>query len=147
MARRTIELTLEDRGKQLQFVVKEMPATKLEAWIIRALLLIAGAGIEVPGGSDLRRAGEFLANKGVGALGTLNYEKASPLLDDLLGCCYRKLDRVEERCTPDSVDGYIEDVTTLFKLRMEAAKLNLGFLKAEVEKLSDFRKEQDIKTH
>ena len=146
MARRTIELTLEDRGNTLHFTIKEMPATKLEAWIIRALLLIAGAGIEVPDGADLRKAGAFLADKGVGALGTLDYEKARPLLDELLGCCYRKLDRVEERCTPDSVDGYIEDVTTLFKLRMEAAKLNLGFLKAEVEKLSDSRKEPDTKT-
>ena len=146
MARRTIEITIEDRGNPLHFIIEEMPATKLEAWIIRALLLIAGAGIEVPDGADLRKAGAFLADKGIGALGSLDFEKARPLLDELLGCCFRKIDKVKERCTPDTVDGYIEDVTTLFKLRMEAAKLNLGFLKAEVEKLSDSREQPNIET-
>lgn len=136
MARRTVELTIEDRGNPLHFIIREMPATKLEAWIIRALLLIVGADIEVPNGSDLKSAGAFLAERGVTSLGSVDYDKAAPLLDELLGCCSRRLDKVEERCTPDTVDGYIEDVSTLFKLRMEAAKLNLGFLAAEVERLS-----------
>ena len=52
MARRTIEITIEDRGNPLHFIIEEMPATKLESWIIRALLLVAGAGMEVPDGSD-----------------------------------------------------------------------------------------------
>lgn len=146
MARRTIEITIEDRGNPLHFIIEEMPATKLESWIIRALLLVAGAGMEVPDGSDLRKAGAFLADKGIGALGSLDFEKARPLLDELLGCCFRKIDKVKERCTPDTVDGYIEDVQTLLKLRMEAIKLNLGFLKAEVEKLSGSREQPNIET-
>lgn len=146
MARRTIEITIEDRGNPLHFVIEEMPATKLESWIIRALLLVAGAGMEVPDGSDLRKAGAFLADKGIGALGSLDFEKARPLLDELLGCCFRKIDKVKERCTPDTVDGYIEDVQTLLKLRVEAIKLNLGFLKAEVEGLSGSREQPNIET-
>ena len=146
MARRTVEITIEDRGNPLHFVIEEMPATKLEAWIIRALLLVAGAGVDVPSGADLKKAGEFLATRGVTALSSVDYEKARPLLDELLGCCFRKLDKVKERCTPDTVDGYVEDVQTLFKLRMEAIKLNLGFLQAEVEKSSGSRDKPNTKT-
>lgn len=140
MARKTVEITLEDRGNPLTFIIKEMPATKLESWIIRALLLIGGSGYgDIPEGADLKKAGEYLAEKGIGVLGALDYEKAKPLLDELLGCCSRRIDKHEERCTPENVDGYIEDAMTLFKLKVEAAKLNLGFLRAEVEKLSGFR--------
>ena len=62
MARKTIEIQLEDRGKTLDFVIKEMPATQLERWIIRAILLIAGAGLGgLPGGADLQKAGAYLS--------------------------------------------------------------------------------------
>lgn len=146
MARRTIEITIEDRGNPLHFVIEEMPATKLESWIIRALLLVAGAGIQVPDGADLRKAGAFLAERGVSALGTLDYDKAKPLLDELLGCCYRRLDNARQRCTPETLDGFVEDVQTIFRLRVEAIKLNLGFLQAEAEKLSSFRVSGSTKT-
>ncbi|MDR2946825.1 MAG: hypothetical protein LBV79_08775 [Candidatus Adiutrix sp.] len=140
MARKQIEITLENRGNPLTFVIKEMPATQLESWIIRALLLAAGAGaVNVPEGADLQRAGAYLAQKGIGLLGSLDYDKAAPLLDEMLGCCYHKVDNHLNRCDPDNVTGYIEDVSTLFKLRMEAMKLNLGFFWAEDGPLSGFR--------
>lgn len=143
MARKTVDVTIEDRGNPLNFTIEEMSATKLESWIIRALLLIAGTGADVPGGADLKKAGEFLSDKGLAALGNVDYEKAKPLLDEMLGCCYRKIDKMKERCTPESVDGYIADVSTLFKLRVEAIKLNLGFLQAETVKISGFRAKVD----
>jgi hypothetical protein len=136
MARKESIITIQDRDQELTFKIREMAATKLESWIIRALLLVAGSGAQVPDGSDIKKAGAFLAEKGLTALGNIDFEKAQPLLDELLGCCSRVVERVEERCTPESVDNYILDVTTLFRLRMEAIKLNLGFLGPEVERLS-----------
>lgn len=144
MARKTIEIQIEDRGKTLDFVIKEMPATQLERWIIRALLLIAGSGLSgIPGGADIQKAGAYLSEKGLGLLSTLDYEKAAPLLDELLACCHRKVDKHLELCTPNSIDGYIEDVTTILMLRTEAIKLNLGFLVAEDGPLSAFRSTGD----
>ena len=105
-----------------------MPATKLESWLIRAVLLLAAAGGDVPQGRDLKEAGAFLAEKGLSALARVDYDQARPLLDELLGCCSRMIGGVKERCTPEGMDAYIEDVTTLFKLRAEALKVNLGFL-------------------
>lgn len=136
MARKESIITIQDRDQELTFKIREMPATKLESWIIRALLLVAGSGAQVPDGSDIKAAGAFLAEKGLTALGNIDFEKAQPLLDDLLGCCSVTIDRLEKRLTPDIVDDHILDVTTLFKLRMEAIKLNLGFLGPEVERLS-----------
>jgi hypothetical protein len=48
------------------------------------------------------------------------------------------VERVEERCTPDTVDNYILDVTTLLTLRLEALSLNLGFFAPAAETLSAF---------
>jgi hypothetical protein len=138
MARKEITIDIQDREQLLTFKIREMSATKLESWIIRALLLVAGSGALAPGGSDLGTLGAYLAEKGPTALGNVDYEQAKPLLDELLACCSRVVERVEERCTPESVDNYILDVKTLFRLRMEASKLNLGFLGPEVERLSGF---------
>ena len=111
--RKETTVTIEDRGRPLTFVIREMPATRLERWIIRAMLLLSGSeGLEGLGGS-VEGAGKFLSEHGI--------------LDELLACCARTDAGVEQRCTPDTVDGYIDDVRTLFKLRVEAAKLNFGF--------------------
>lgn len=136
MARKESLITLQDRDQELTFKIREMPATRLEAWIIRAILLLAESGAQVPEGADIRAAGAFLADKGLTALGHVDFAKVRPLLDELLGCCARVVENIEEKCTPESVDNYILDVATLFKLRMEAAKLNLGFLGPEAARLS-----------
>lgn len=121
-----IELT--DRGNTLKFKIKEMPATRLESWIYRALLVLAGSGITTPDGSNIEEAATYLKVKGLGAIGGIDYEKAKPLLDELLQCCTRVLpDGVETQVDPNTADGYIEDVRTLFKLRLEAGKFNLSF--------------------
>ena len=144
--RKEIIIDIMDRDQSLTFKIREMPAARLESWIYRAFLLVVGAGAQVPGGVDIRAAGAFLAEKGLSALGGIDFDKAKPLLDELLACCSRVLERVEERCTPESVDAYILDVTTLFKLRMEAIKLNLGFLGPVGDKLSGFQGKQPSAT-
>jgi hypothetical protein len=153
--RKSVEIKLEDRGHSHTFRVEEMPATRLESWIIRAVLLLAGplagrqnshqspgsageagaddssagmgAGVN-PAGFDLKEAGTFLAKNGLGALGRVDYDKAKPLLDELLGCCYRVVGNAEERCTPSNIDDHIKDVGNLLRLKAEALKVNLGFL-------------------
>jgi hypothetical protein len=135
MARKEIVIDIQDREQLLTFKIREMSATRLEDWISRALLLLGGSAAGRANGTDVYTAGSFLLNKGLTALAGLDYEKARPLLDELLGCCSRMVERVEERCTRDSADAYILDVKTLFRLRMEAARLNLGFLPPEGGKL------------
>jgi hypothetical protein len=138
MARKETIIKIQDRDQELTFKIREMSATQLESWLIRALLLVAGSGAQVPDGSDIKAAGGYLAEKGLAALGAVDFEKAKPLLDEMLGCCSRLVEKVEERCTPESLDAYVQDVGTLFRLRKEAVRLNLGFLGPEGERLSGF---------
>ena len=127
---------LNDRGNELTFKVREMPATQLESWLLRAGLLLAGTGAfdgkDVTNANEaIAKAGAVLSNGGISALASLDYIKVQPLLDELLGCCIRTDAGVEQRLTPDTVDGIIEDVKTLFALRKEALSVNLSFFGKE----------------
>jgi hypothetical protein len=120
-------ITIEDRGNKLEFVIREMSATQLEDWTMRACLVLAGAGSDIPASGGVEGIGKYLAEHGLAAVGNVNYEKAKPLLDEMLGCCYRVVDKMEEKVTPETADAYIMDVSTLFKLRLEAFKVNFSF--------------------
>jgi len=125
-------ITLDDRGNKLTFRIKEMPAMKLESWLLKAGLLLAGSGmfdskdISSPG-EAIQKAGAVLSTGGVSALGGIDFDKLQPLLDDLLRCCVRVDAGIEQEMTPEIVDGVIEDIRTLFALRKEALALNLDF--------------------
>ena len=138
--RKEKKITVNDRGRELAFVVREMPATKLESFIVRAGLLLAASGLAdgLIGGKDaeapdvahvMEAAGRILGqDTGAGlirALGSLDYDKARPLLNDLLGCC--TLEGSVAPLSEETADAVIEDVRTLFTLRKEALALNLGF--------------------
>ncbi len=136
MARKEVIVNIQDDKHELTFRIKQMPATQLESWIIRAALVLAGAGggnefEEMKVIKDGQEAGTYLANnlgRILPRLGSLDYEKAKPLLDELLACCWHKIDKYEQHCTPEYIDSIIQDVRTLFKLRVEALKVNLDFL-------------------
>ena len=125
--RQTKEVTIQDRGNPLTFRIKEMSATQLEDWTMRAVLVLAGAGSDIPAGGGVEAIGKYLAEHGLAAIGNVDYSRAKPLLDEMLGCCYRVVDRMEERVTPKTADAYIKDMSTLFKLRLESFKLNYAF--------------------
>ena len=65
-----------------------------------------------------------LGEKGLGIFSGITPEKVQPLLDDLLACCSRVMGQSRQLCTPATVDGYISDVKTLFRLRVESFKVN-----------------------
>ena len=136
MARKESIITIQDQDQELTFKIRQMSATQLESWGIRVILLIAAAGVKVPAGYDLKAAVAFLKeNSGalLGNLGSLDFEKAKPLLDELLACCSIKIGNLEKRCTPEVIDDHVQDVKTLLTLRKEAIKLNVGFSKPEEE--------------
>lgn len=132
--RKEKNIVIDDRGKSLTFKIREMSALQMEGWIARAGILLAGTGILDETRVDVRNAGEIAAGvaravgeSGISALGRLDYDKARPLLDELLSCCSRVDAGVEQPLTPDVLEGFIEDVRTLFTLRKEALALNFGF--------------------
>jgi hypothetical protein len=135
MARKEIVIDIQDREQLLTFKIKEMPASKMDAWILRAGSLLASAWKQTMAGKTPADLGNISLENELSILGKIDYEKAEPLLNELLSCCSRVVEKIEEHCTPQSVDNYILDVSTLFKLRLEAIKLNLGFLKPAAARL------------
>ncbi len=129
-------ITIQDRDQELTFKIKEMPAMQLERWLLGAISALASGDMEFPVTEDRAEIAGYILSNIPRAIASLDIDKAYPLLNEMLGCCYRTIDRVDEQCNPNTVDAYIMNVQTLFTLRMEAIKLNLGFLFPEAGMLS-----------
>lgn len=108
-----------DKGKK--FKITEMPATKMDKWATKALLILGKQGTAFNLAQlDLEELLRGLSNA--------DYAGVEPLLEELLSCASFERDGVSMTMTSSIADGIIEDWTTLFRLRIEALKLNLGFL-------------------
>lgn len=124
MARKESIVTIDG----LKFRVRQMSATQLYDFIVRAILVLADSGLEVKEEMDINAAGAHILQNGLQALRGVEHAKIKPLIDELTACCTRISDSgVEQVCTPDIMDGFISDVRTIFKLQAEAVKVNFGF--------------------
>lgn len=160
MAILTKEVTISegsDEGKT--FVVSQMPLLRGDRWANRAMLAVMKSGVDVSriGGLDsafkaaaaaLPKGDEAATiaffgmldiagglNEILRALGGVDDQIAQELLDELLGVIKLKLPNGSLRpINPptEESNGDIGDLNTLWKLRIEAIKVNLDFLKAGV---------------
>lgn len=129
-------ITLEDRGKKLTFRIQEMPATQLMEWSERLIGLLAAAGADVPTGAGIDTAFKYFADNGFKVLGSLDYEKVKPLKETLFSCCYRQVGNAEERVTLATADAYIEDVSTLWRLLIEAFSVHFDFFRKDAQSVT-----------
>jgi hypothetical protein len=66
-----------------------------------------------------------------GALANAPFDKVQDILDEMLYNISRMHDgNIETQLTPENVDSFVEDFTTLLKLRGEALKINNFFQRA-----------------
>ncbi len=145
MARRTKLVTIpedpkgENRDSGKSYLVTEMSPFKAEAWALRALNIIAKAGVDVP--QETMRAGmaglASIAPSFAGFQG-LDIEALKPLLEEMMECVSFKAGTevmpIYRKISLDASD--IEEVSTILRLRKEVLELHLGFSLAE--KLRDF---------
>ena len=121
--RKEITVTLNDRGNELTFRIREMPATKVERWIIKLAGALSATGV-------FSAIADFLLKGGLSKLGavTKDYDEViQPLIDELYTCVEQKVGNAYFALTPDVIDAKIEDVRTLFNLQKEIVKLHLDF--------------------
>lgn len=127
-----------DKGKT--FVVRQMPLIQGDRWANRVALALMKSGVDV---SPLTKKGkdgkaEFVGlldmanviNVALRALGGVEDDVAQGLLDELMRHVSVKLPNGTTRTL--IVDTDISSIGTLWKLRIEAIKVNLDFLKAGV---------------
>ena len=117
----------------LKFKVKQLPATEQEKLIIKILLLVANKDIAELDVDKLRENPQMAINSKVlmSAIEKLDYEKLEPISDTLLSCCYRIVGNMEEQCTPETVNGYIESFWTLLALKKAALEISFDFFEED----------------
>ena len=126
-------ITLNDNGKMLKFKVKQLPATEQEKLIIKILLLVANKDVAELDVDKLRENPQAAVNAKVllSAIEKLDYEKLEPISDMLLSCCYRIVGNMEEQCTPETVNGYVESFWTLLALKKAALEISFDFFEED----------------
>ena len=132
-----------DAGKV--FIVSQMPLIKGDRWANRAALAIMKAGVDVAALKSLTDGAKgditgmldiaSVLNVLIKALGGIEEATAQALLDELLDVVKIQLPDGGERkiiAPTEHSNGDINDMQTLWKIRIEAIKVNLDFLKAGV---------------
>ncbi len=125
MARKQAIVKIEARGRDTGkvFVLTELGTADSEEWAGRALFALMGAGVEIP--DNIAEAGlAGVAAMGIKALTKLSFDAAKPLLDKMLECIQIQ---PSPSVTRALVDGDIEEVSTMIKLRKEILNLHLSF--------------------
>ena len=122
-------ITLNDNGNMLKFKVRQLPATEQEKLIIKILLLVANKDVAELDVEKLRENPQMAVNAKVlmSAIEKLDYEKLEPISNTLLSCCYRIVGNMEEQCTPETVNGYVESFWTLLSLKKAALEVSFDF--------------------
>lgn len=133
-----------DEGKT--FIVSQMPLLAGDRWANRAALAVMKSGVDVSalkGLDGLDRGADFtglldiagIINAVLKALGGMEESVAQELLDELVKVVKIKLPDGSSRpiiAPTEYSDGDITSIGTLWKIRIEAIKVNLDFLKAGV---------------
>lgn len=126
-------ITINDRGNELTFRIREMPATKLEGWLFRVGTALASTGFakteDIADGIDTTKyIANLLMKDGLRFLGNLDYEKVvKPLVDDLYSCVEQKVGEAYLAVTADNIDSKVEDIRSLFAIQKAVITLHLGF--------------------
>ena len=126
-------ITINDRGNELTFRIREMPATQLEGWLFRVGTALASTGFakteDIADGIDTTKyIANFLVKDGLRFLGNLDYEKVvKPLVEDLYGCVEQKVGEAYLAVTADNIDSKVEDIRSLFAIQKAVITLHLGF--------------------
>lgn len=132
--RKQKEIILQENGQNLTFIIEQMPATKMQLWLLKALSLLCGTELASMDFSLLQK--EF-KTKGFALLQGLDIAKAEPLINELYSCVRRKVDNSLVQMSADNIDSVIADVRTLFTLQKEILTHNFDFFSESPSTITD----------
>ena len=127
--RKTQEIAINDRGTVKTFVFTEMGALSTQKWLLAVAKVLSQAvsGLQT---DDLKDILAVFKEMGPTALfdmaSKVDDERIAKLLAELVTSCYTYQGLA---LTDDNIDGFIDDVTTLFKLERFAVEQHLSFLR------------------
>jgi hypothetical protein len=121
MARKELDwsgATGRDAGKK--FHITEMSARAGHDWATRALLALANSGADV--GEDIMSRGlAGIASLALNLLGRIPADRATPLLNELLGCVTIDHGKGSRKL----IDDDFEEIATIFQLQKEVFMLHI----------------------
>jgi hypothetical protein len=114
-----------DNGKM--YLLKEMPASRVEKWAFRALAAISKAGIFIP--AEARDAGVAgIATMGFAKLAEIPWEDLEPLLDEMMTCVsYVPNPEQKQIVRYPAGDDAMEEVSTRLIIRKEIFEMHTNF--------------------
>lgn len=119
----THEVVAENRDKGKRFVITEMSAVQAHKWATKALFAILNSGAEIP--DEMVKMGlPGIAAAGMGAISSIPYAVAEPLLDELMGCVKIAQDLAPEGRALMPED--IEEITTIFDLQGKVLQMHIS---------------------
>ncbi len=130
MARKEAFITIaaegEDQGKV--FKITRMPAMQAAKWAARAFLALARGGIEIP--EDIARSGLMgIAMFTFRVFGSMRWEDAEPLLDELFACVQAVPDPARPLMVTKVFESSIQEPATVMQLHKEVFALHVDFSK------------------
>ena len=129
MARKVLDVTINDRGEDKVFRITELSASAAEKWAFQLFFAMANSGLEVP--EEIVEMGfAGVVQLGLKALGQIKYEEAEPLLEKMMECVQFIPNPSNKMVVRFLMEEDIEDVQTRLKLRKEIIKLHVDFSKA-----------------
>lgn len=164
--RKSIEIQLNDRGVEKQFVINELPCMELQRWCVSAVAVLGETGLlnmdfNAPAPAKGKKGGKkatsdyelsdvgkainamqanFKTGELFNKLANINSDAVNDLMKTLLARCFYNLDGTKLPLNQMNIDMYIDDIRTLIAIEKEALKLNLSFLLEGIQ--SQFHKEQ-----
>lgn len=149
--RKEVFITLQDGGNDVMFRITQMPAMQQARWTSKALIMLAATGVVTNLNMfEVDKLQKQFEKDGIKMLvdliGKLEYEKVEPLLNELLACCAHVPDKTNRNfvvnVTADNLDSVIGDYQNVYKLAIEAFKVN--FTVSAAGNPSPTRKQADI---
>ncbi len=129
--RKTKEITITENGNSMTFLLTQMPATRLERFLLRLVVLLGGA---VDSNVDFSKLQKIFAEKPENAISTifanikgLDFDTAYSLIDSLYPCAQQKAGGALIQVTKDNVDSMLGEISSLITLQKEILALNFDF--------------------
>jgi hypothetical protein len=122
----TIEADNRDKGKV--YILHEMSSAQGEKWGLRAMLALGKSKLEIP--PELMSQGlAGIAALGIRAFGSMEFEDAEPLMDEMMACFEIRPDPINHPSVQRRLmaEEDIEEVSTRVQLRAEWWALHTGF--------------------
>lgn len=127
----TVPGTGRDKGKR--FKITEMSAWRSETWAAKLLFAMMNSGADIPdevAGAGLAGLGALDIMTIIKAISRVPYEKAEPLLAEMLECLEILPDPSNSNVVRPLIEDDVEEVGTLLLLRKEILALHLDFFTA-----------------